>query len=600
MYLPNNLVEMFHNTVNRGADDIALMWKENGSYTSATFGQVWQDIKNFALGLKKLGVTANSKVAIWSENNPRWLISDFAILSLGAVSVPIYPTLSVAQAASILEDASVSALIVGETKYLDDLLGKPSVLDHVIVMKGDTLYHNAVRFSEVLSMGKQEPDTLDFTAIARDDLASLIYTSGTTGKPKGVMLSHGNILSNIESISHYITVSPEDRILSMLPLSHVLERTVVQFLPVYSGATIAYAESIYTVIENMKEVQPTIIMSVPRLYEKIYVKITETFHNAKGLKKRIIRWALDVLNESYFYKQKGFNWAIPKKLRLKSELAHFLLLSRIHEEFGGRLRFMGSGGASLDPGISHFFNMIGLPVVEAYGMTECSPGISANNLSTVRPGTVGRALPGAQLRLADDNELLVKSPSIMLGYYNKPDETDKVLVDGWLHTGDVANIDDYGYVKIVDRKKSILVLSNGKNVIPQPIEIALSLSRFIHQSAIIGHGRNYVTALIVPDFEVLATYASNLGLSYDSRSDYINSPQIHELIEKEIEDKLKDFSRFEKPKKFKLLAKEFSMEENELTPTLKLKMSVIEKNYSILIESMYEGTPEDKVAASST
>lgn len=597
--VPKNLVDMLYQTVQRYPNKKALLWKEKDTYQGMTYRELWKIICQFAEGLRKMGIGKESKVAIFSENNPRWLISDFAILSLGAVSVPIYPTLSEKQVAFILENADVEVAIVQTPEMVKRLKEWPSIVRYIILLEDKPVKHPLViPFDQVCEEEVPERDSPEWKSLGSKDLATIVHTSGTTGNPKGVMLSHGNLLSNVIACQYYLPVSEHDVFLSFLPLSHIFERMAGQFTAMYKGATIAYAENLASVPQNILEVKPTVLISVPRLYEKVYSQIMEQI-NASSLKRKIFDWALRAAKERQNYTNKGFGSPVPFKTELKYLIAKQIAFSKIHSKLGGRLRSMVSGSATLDPKIGHFFTDIGLPVIEGYGMTECSPVIAANSAIENKPGTVGRPIPGTRVELAEDGELLVKSPSVMMGYYKQPEETRETLIQGWLRTGDIAEIDEDGFIRIIDRKKNILVLSTGKNVAPQPIETTLCTSPYIHQAVCIGHRRKYVSALIVPDYDALSKIAKQQGWKAAGRQELARAKETRQLIQKEIDRLLVDFSAFEKPKKFAIMEEEFSIEKGELTPTLKVRLKEVEKNYASVISALYEDNGETEAAAAS-
>lgn len=598
---PQNLVEMLHRTVKRYPHKNALLWKEDGHYRGWSYTQLWETIRHMAFGLRSLGVRSGSKVAICSTNGPHWLVSDFAIMSLGAVSVPIYPTLTGKQIRFILENADVEAVIMETPEMVDRIDEWPDLVRFVIVVKGRSTHPLATTFSAVLERGESESVNVDrwgWQQLKRDDLATIVHTSGTTGNPKGVMLSHGNLLTNVEEIQYCVPVSSRDTSLSFLPLSHIFERTCGQFVPIAVGATIAYAENMDTIPQNLLEVKPTVLISVPRLYEKMHQRIQDRVENGSVLQRRIFQWALRVSEERLNGTNGEHGWPIPVSLERKYLTARKLVFSKIHAQTGGRLRMLVSGGAALDPNVARFFALIGLPIIEGYGMTECSPVIACNPLVHPKPGTVGKPLPQTEVRLAEDGELVVKSPSVMMGYYRQPEETAQTMKNGWLSTGDIAEIDEEGYIRIVDRKKNILVLSTGKNVAPQPIENALCSSRYIQQAVLVGHRRKFVSALIVPDFENIRPIAEKWGAH--TEEEIAQAPGTRELIEQEIQRLTTDFAPFERPKKFALLPRPFTLEAGELTPTLKVRTKQVEQRYASLIAGLYENIPAEEVAASAT
>ncbi|MDN4595016.1 AMP-dependent synthetase/ligase [Polycladomyces subterraneus] len=596
---PQNLVDMLYRTVKRYPNKNALLWKEDGHYRGWSYAQLWETIRHMAFGLRSLGVQSGSKVAICSTNGPYWLVSDFAIMSLGAVSVPIYPTLTGKQIRFILENADVEFVIMETPEMVDRVHEWPKQVRSVIVIKDRSNHPLATTFSSVLKRGESESINVDrwgWQQLKREDLATIVHTSGTTGDPKGVMLSHGNLLTNIEENQYFVPVSSRDISLSFLPLSHIFERTCGQFIPMAVGGTIAYAESMETIPQNLVEVKPTVLISVPRLFEKMQQRIRDRVENSSFLRRRIFQWALNVSEERLNLTNGEQGWPVPVSLERKYLMARKLVFSKIHAQTGGRLRMLVSGGAALDPNVARFFSLIGLPIIEGYGMTECSPVIACNPLVHPKPGTVGKPLPQTEVRLAEDGELLVKSPSVMMGYYNQPEETAKTVENGWLHTGDIVEFDEDGYIRIVDRKKNILVLSTGKNVAPQPIENALCSSRYIQQAALVGHKRKYVSALIVPDFEAIRPLANKWDAHTDE--EIAKAPGTRELIEREIQRLSADFAPFERPKKFALLSRPFTLEAGELTPTLKVRTKQVEQRYASVIAGLYEDIPAEEVAAS--
>lgn len=576
-----NLLELFYESVSKYPEKECLRYKQENKYTSLTYGEVWHKINEFAIGLKACGVKEGDKVGILSTNCPQWTMSDFAIMLLGAVVVPIYPTLPASQVEFILKNGEVTCLLVENKLQLEKMKPIwPESLTRVIQFFGEVSVFDGrvLTFEDVCAIGSQQELTLgplDMHAIPPNRLATIVHTSGTSGTPKGVMLSHENLVSNIKASLSYLPVEPSDLALSYLPLSHIFERTVGQFAVLSSGATIAYAESIEKIQQNLKEVRPTVLCTVPRLLEKVFAKINERTEH------------------------------LPRILHT-FRLVDPLVGRKLRSGFGGRIRFIVSGGAGLAAEIAEFFTKANLPVYEGYGMTEASPVICANPFGQARAGTVGRPIPGVQVKLAEDGELLARGPSIMLGYYNNPEETAKTVTeDGWLHTGDLANIED-GYVRIVDRKKNILVLATGKNVAPWPIENSISLSPHLAQAVLIGDKRTFVTCLLVPDFEALRPIAMEKQLGEDQKA-WVEHPEIRQLIRQEVAQAIESFADFEKPKRAILLEHDLTMEDGDLTPTLKVRNKIILQKYGDRIEAMYAGVeylpivgdePAGKAAAS--
>lgn len=614
---PNNLVEMVHHTVERYSDKAALMWKSGGSYQSLTYGAFWEDIRHVAAGLASFGIGWDDHVAIISENNPQWPISDLAISSLGAVSVPIYPSLPADQAAFILKNADCKAAVVENGEQLQKVLDSGIDFQVVAVIDSKTdlpKAKNVLSIAELAKKGKQNPledwETT-WAKIDRDRLATIIHTSGTTGKPKGAMLTHGNILANIEGVQFWVLEARSDDVmLSYLPLSHVFERMAGQFMPLSQGTTIAYAENIDKIQENLREVRPTVMTSVPLLFEKVYAKVQDEINSGSSLKKRIFDWAVRVGKERYDYLlskpadvliEKG----LPPKLQRRWKRADRLVYQKVKQQLGGRLRGLVSGGGALNPEIAQFFWSIDVPVLEGYGLTETAPVVAANPVVRCKIGTVGKPLPNLEVRTAPDGEVLVKGPSVMKGYYKNEEATSEAFDGEWYKTGDLGEIDEEGYLKIVDRKKRIIVLTTGKNVAPQPIENAIQQSSYIEYATLVGYKRKYVIALIAPSFENLIPWAQKKGLSTESESKLVRNEQVQKLLHDEVERFTEKFAGFEQPKKLIISGTPWTIDSGELTPSLKVRVKVVEERYKDMIELTYANNARtgaeiaaDEIAAS--
>jgi len=609
---PQSLIEMLSLTVNQYPDKAALMWKRDGSYRSMTYRQFWDRIHRFASGLSQLGIGRDSKVAILSENNPMWAITDFAVASLGAVSVPIYPTLPAEQVHFILDNADVEVAVVENDEQLRKIADGNTDVRYGIIMNppSDWVATDKWRtFSEVEEDGEHAllRDWEDgWRKIERDDLATIIHTSGTTGPPKGVMLTHGNFLSNMEGVHFWvIELFPSDVALSYLPLSHVFERMAGHFMPLSSGCTIAYAESIDKIPENFLEVRPTIMTSVPRLFEKVYAKVLEEVESGSSIKKKIFNWAVDVGRKRYeLYLKTPINELLlrdpmPKNLKRKWALADKLVFQKVKAQLGGRLRGMVSGGGTLNPEIASFFWALDIPILEGYGLTETSPVVTTNPMIRAKVGTIGRPLPNLEVKIAEDGEILVKGPNVMKGYYKDKEATEKDLVDGWFHTGDIGEFDEEGYLKIIDRKKHLLVLSTGKNVAPAPIENAINESRFIENSVLVGDKRKFVSVLIKPDYENLIPWAEKQGIPTDSRKALLHHSEVVNLLHGEVARLTRHFANFEQPKKVVIIEDDWTVESGELTPKLSIRMNAIQEKYGALIDDLYANAekPEAETAA---
>lgn len=569
-----------------------LLYKKDGRYLSLSTAEVRQEVERLALGLKGLGVGPGDKVILLAENSPWWVMTDYAVLGIGAITVPIYPSLVPDQIKYIINDSDSKVVIVSDGKLWDKVAAIRQDLPGVghFVSFEERPAESVLPLEELKAKGEKsrmaDPRLFEETArsIKPDDLASIIYTSGTTGIPKGVMLTHANFASNIETLASIIPFGDQDTDLSFLPLSHVLER-LVTFAFMSRGVSMAYAESVETVAENLLEVRPTIMVSVPRLFEKIYAKVMDSVLAGSTLKKKIFFWALRVGKE--FGEKTLQKQPVPASLQRRRRIAHRLVFSKILEKTGGRVRFFVSGGAPLAKDIAEFFYALGIVVLEGYGLTESSPVIAANTFNDLKFGTVGKPIPGVEVRIAPDGEILARGPNIMKAYYKKEEETREALEGGWLHTGDIGHLDEEGFLVITDRKKDLIVTSGGKNVAPQPIENMLKQNPCIANAVIIGGSRKFISALIVPNFEKVEDYAQKGGIRYVNRRDLVQNEAIVRLLLEEVDRSTPGLAPYEKVKKIALLERDFEIAEGEITPTLKVKRNVIERKYKELIDSLY-------------
>ncbi len=590
-----SLAIMFKSVCEKYPDKTGYMFKKEGVYHSIPFSEALAKVNNLAAGLKKIGAKKKDKILLLSDNRVEWAIADFAILSLGCVTVPIYPTLLPAHIEYIINDSEGHTILVSDSiqlKKIEEIRKNIPRLKHIILMTEEAP-EGIMTLNEVYDMGKMALSEnshfveQDLVEIDRNDLASIIYTSGTTGVPKGVLLSHGNFLSNIEGTLQALSVSEKDIFLSFLPLSHVFERMGGHFLAIYCGSTIAYAENIETVGDNLQEVRPTVMTSVPRFFEKVYARILDSLEEGSPIKKKIFLWAIEVGRKANFYKQKG----LPLKgtLKVRYNIADKLVYSKLKERVGGNIRFFVSGGAPLAREINEFFNAAGLLLLEGYGLTESSPVISVNREENFKFGTPGQPIVNVEVAIAEDGEILTRGPHIMQGYYKNEDETKEAIdSEGWLHTGDIGYLDKDGFLYITDRKKNIIVTSGGKNIAPQPIENLIVTSKFIDQVVVLGDKRKYCTAFIVPNMENLKNHAQTQQIVYKNEDELISHTEINDLIRKEIDRVTVDLASYETIKKFHILKEPFTIESGELTPTLKVKRNVVEQKYKVLIESMYQ------------
>ncbi|MNR81997.1 Long-chain-fatty-acid--CoA ligase FadD15 [compost metagenome] len=594
------IVAIYAQTMERHGSRKAQTAKINGTWKSWTWAQVDHKVRSLSAALVELGIQPGERVALLSENRPEWVWTDLAILMTGAVNVPIYPTLTAKQLAFILNDCQAKVAFASTSAQLAKLkeaaaeVPSLELLVHFDSKETAGSFEGARSLDELLALGEDRltPHEAELRqrreAIRPDTLSSIIYTSGTTGNPKGVMLSHKNFASNATTVADLVDIQTEDSCLSFLPLSHVLER-VAYYVFLFRGAHINYAESIDTVAQNLTEVTPTFLVSVPRLFEKIRARVIDTMAETGGVKKALFEWGLRVGGEFHALKAQGKEPG--PMLGLEYKLADRLVFSKVRARTGGRLKFCISGGAPLSKEVGLFFKIIGITILEGYGLTETSPVISCNQPKFNKIGTVGLTIPQVEVRIAEDGEILARGPNIMLGYYNNPQATQETIdADGWLHTGDIGKIDSDGFLAITDRKKEILVLSNGKNVAPAPIENSLITSSVIAQAVLVGDNRNYVTALICPNFESLGRFAKEHGIA-GNPSDWIADAKVKELFRSEIDRLTTDYARFEQIKEFVLLREELSQDKDELTPTLKYKRRVILANYASQIEAMYGGAP---------
>ncbi len=590
----SSLGSMFKTVCEKFPEKISYMVKTEGTYHSLKFKEVQKLVNNLAAGLSQLGVSGGNKVLLLSENRLEWAVADYAAMTLGAVTVPIYPTLLPSHIEFIINNSEGKVLILSgehQLKKIREIRKKIPAIEHIISMD-ESADEQVINWQEMLTRGenflRENPGLLDniLESLNRNDLASIIYTSGTTGLPKGVMLTHGNFLSNIEAGLDALTVDEKDVFLSFLPLSHVFERMAGHFLATFTGATIAYAENIETVAENLKEVQPTVMTSVPRFFEKVYARILDSLEEGSAVKKRIFLWAIDVGKKANLYKQKGR--PLTGLLKARYAVADKLVYSKLRERMGGRARLFVSGGAPLAKEIAEFFNAAGLLLLEGYGLTESSPVITVNRKENFKFGSPGQPLYNVEVVIAEDGEILTRGPHVMKGYYKDEAETKETIdSENWLHTGDIGYLDKDGFLFITDRKKNIIVTSGGKNIAPQPIENLLLSSKYINQSVVLGDKRKYCTALIVPDIGNLKNYASENSINFEDEDDLLKKQEIYDLIRSEIDKLSVDLASYETIKKFRLLATEFTLENGDLTPTLKIKRNVVEQKYKKLIEEMY-------------
>lgn len=597
---PRTLVDMFAKAARIHNKPDALNFKRDGRWHAISSTEAMRRTRSIALGLHALGVRHGDRVAILSENCPEWTLADRGCLSAGAVDVPIYSTQTPGQVRYILNDSGARVLFIQHDAAfarVKDAIQDCPALQHIVFFHAEEIADaKQLTLAELEERGhtldEGQPDLFNelVRAIRPEDLATIIYTSGTTGDPKGVMLSHTNLVTNLLDTSGHLSFNKSDVVLSVLPLSHVFERGAM-YMYAHHGMSVYFAESIDRIADNMREVRPTIMIAVPRLFEKIYARIKERAAQGGRVKSSMLAWAVETGKARARRTLAGER--VPLGLSLKYKFASRLVFAKWHEAMGGRLRLFISGGAALPEEIGWTFAGAGLPIVQGYGLTETSPVISASTLEENRIGTVGRPIKHVEVRIASDGEIEVRGPNVMRGYYNKPDETAKVFTpDGWFKTGDIGSLDADGFLRITDRKKELFKTSGGKYIAPQLIEGRIKRSRFVAQVVLIGDGRRFPAALIVPDMSQLRSYAELKKIDARTPAELCAHPRIINLFERQIETANADLAQFERVKRFALLERELTIESGELTPTLKIKRRVINEKYRDVIEKLYEEKPE--------
>jgi long-chain acyl-CoA synthetase len=606
MNQPNTLNELFNFAVEQYREDELVRFKKGNVWQSLTYGEIARRVRELALGLYAIEFRRENKIAIWSENRPEWNVADLAVLAIGAVDVPIYTTQSRQHVEYILNDSNARAIFVSSA-FLDEAI---AVREHVpslqYVISFDEIPEEkksatVLNAEELIAKGRalfmSEPSLYEslWSAAKSEDLVTLIYTSGTTGDPKGVMLTHENLTMNVLNVYGWLHLDKyRDVALTFLPFSHIFERAV-WYLYAYYGTVIVYAESIDKVAANLAEVKPTVMTSVPRMFEKLYARILEKGLAAGFPNRQIFLWSLGV----------GKRWAektdrgesVGLWLSIQHKVADALVFKKWRAALGGRIRSLISGGAPLAPEIAYAFFGAGILILQGYGLTETSPSMTCTTAENNRIGTVGKVIDGVSVKLEEDGEILVKGKTVMQGYFNRPDINQEAFTsDGWFRTGDIGQFDKDGYLTITDRKKDLIKTSGGKYVAPQPLESLIKSSRFVSQVVVVGNNRKFISALVVPNLEMLKSYAELKGIKYKNADELLSNPRTVDLIQRQIEKSAPDLAKYERIKKVALLGKEMTVESGELTPTLKPRRSIIEKKYAEVINKLYAET-EDKVLA---
>ncbi|GFO56468.1 AMP-dependent synthetase [Geomonas sp. Red276] len=591
-----SIPDMLRRNAARFDGQLALKYRKQGRFVTLSYAEYYDRALMAARGLKKMNVRAGDRVAILSENRAGWVIADMGILAAGAITVPIYPTNTPEQIEYMLNHCGARIVFVSSRfQYYKLLKVRESIPGVELVVSFERFLGDSAlpvctfyQLSEVdhpITDEERRELECGIDCLGPDDILTLIYTSGTTGVPKGVMLSHRNILTNTQYLTEQSgAVGGNDVLLSFLPLSHVLERSAGYYTAIRNGALMVFADSIEKIPENMMEVNPTVMVSVPRLFEKIYHRIFENVHQMPVVKRTLFHWGIEVGKQ---YVEAKFVKKEPSALlAFKYGLADRLIFSKIRSRFGGRMKLCCCGGAPLDKTINEFFWIIGIPIFEGYGLTETSPAISFNNFSHVRFGSVGVPLRDTEVRIAEDGEILVRGPQIMVGYYNDQEATATAVEDGWFKTGDIGHLDD-GFLYITDRKKELIITAGGKNIAPQPIENELKLDKYVSSAFVYGDRKPYLVALVVPNMERVLEFAKSKHIDYVDLDDLVMHSAVHKLFEQRLAEINGRLARYESIKKFVLLPRDFSIDGGELTATLKLRRKVIYEKYKHKIEDLY-------------
>jgi len=593
---PTTLIEAFERIGRDRKRPDTLNYKRDGRWIPISSDEMLARVRRIAAGLFSLGVRSGDRVVLLSDSRPEWTLTDAGCLFVGAVDVPIYPTLTPAQVRYIIKDSGSRVLVVSNhRKFLEvrEILKECPAIEQVVFFDpAEVDASEGITLADLEKRGQiletEQPDLIDDLAHSTtpDQLATIIYTSGTTGEPKGVMLTHANLISNLIDGAGNLSFDESDVALSVLPLSHIFERQAM-YMYLYQGMSVYYAESLETIGPNLREVRPTILVGVPRIFEKIYDRIKERVAAKGRMNMALLSWAVSVGKD--YARCEVEKKKAPWTLELKHKLATSLVFSKWREAFGGRIRLLVSGGAALPEELGYIYLGAGIPILQGYGLTETSPVITTGRLDDNRIGSVGKPIPRVEIRIAADGEIETRGPNVMLGYYNKPEETRAVFTeDGWFKTGDIGTIDDDGFLRITDRKKELFKTSGGKYISPQPIEQMIKGSRFVSQVVLIGNGRKFPAALIVPDWHQIESYAQLKGIKVKSRAELCRNERIIDLFERQIAGLTPDLAKYERVKKVALLEHEFTIEGGELTPTLKVKRRVIDEKYRSVIDQIYE------------
>ena len=590
------LVRMFRDRVKRYGDRVCLRHKAEGAWRDISWKEFGERVDAFAMGLISLELEPGQCVSVLSTTRPEWAVADLGILSARGRTVGIYPSNPPKDVEYLLSHSEAAVVVVENPDQLEKVLSvreRLPALRKIVVIEGlaDTSEEDLFSLDAFLELGRSRAEKLRDELEARvaaarpDEIATCIYTSGTTGPPKGALITHGNVLFNIEATKDRVPLADGDEYISFLPLAHLLERFIF-YATLFHGVTINYAESFERLGANLLEIRPTALIGVPRVYEKIYDRVVGAAEAAGALKGALFRWAVSVGRKYAVLTTE--KQPVPAGLRMRRALADRLVFSKMRERVGGRIKWLGSGGAPLSRSIAEFFHAAGLPIFEAYGLTESSAPATCHAMDDYRFGTVGKPIPGVDVKIADDGEILIRGPNVFAGYFKEPEATAEAIRDGWLYSGDVGVFDADGFLKITDRKKDLIITAGGKNIAPQNIENLMKISKYISHIMVYGDRKPYCVALVTLNLEEVRPWAETRGIPSTDEAELARHPEVRKLIQGVIDEKNRELVSVETVKKFRILESDFSEETGEITPTMKVKRKFTSNKYMDIIEKMYD------------